>query len=74
VVEASRLRSWWIRTLLLNQWGYRTIPEGEYVPFLEMQRNNNRRFASYRETWDSYQAYFESEFIQFMEENVFNQL
>ena len=70
--ERYRLLSWWTRVLLLNQWGYSRIPENEYRPFVEMQRSNNRRCASYREAFEQRRTYFTSDFISFMHEEVFD--
>jgi len=71
-LERRRLGSWWVRTLILNQWGQKSMPAAEYIPFMEMQRNNNRVHKSYRETFEDNLSYFEPEFVKFMRENVFN--
>jgi len=70
-LEARRLGSYWTRTLVLNQWGYKSIPPDEYVPFLEMQKSNHRNHKSYRQTFEINIAFFEPDFVTFMRENVF---
>ena len=71
-LEAAQLRSWWIRVFLTNQWAHSEMAVADTVPFIEMQRGNNQRHPAYRQTWEARRSYFEPDFIQFMEENVFN--
>jgi len=72
-LEARRLGSYWMRTLVLNQWGYKSIPPDEYIPFLEMQRRNHRSHKSYRETFESNLLIFEPDFADFMRTSVFGE-
>ena len=70
-LEKHRVTNWTLRVLLLNQWGYKSIPQKEYLPFLEMQRSNHQNCESYRQTLESNRSFFEPEFLKFLEENVF---
>ena len=72
-LEAAQLRAWWIRVLLTNQWAYSEMAVADTSPFVEMQRFNNETYSLYRQTWEARKSYFQPDFIQFMEENVFNQ-
>ena len=71
-LEAAQLRSWWTRVLLTNQWAYTEMAVADTLPFIEMQRFNNETYSFYRQTWEARRSYFEPDFIQFMEEHVFN--
>ena len=72
-LESLQLRAWWTRVLLTNQWAHSEMDVADNVPFMAMQRANNESFPAYSKTWEVRKLFFEPDFAQFMEENVFNQ-
>ena len=71
-LESLQLRAWWLRVFLTNQWAHSEMAVADTIPFMEMQRVNDEVYPAYRKAWGYRTSYFEPDFIQFMEENVFN--
>ncbi len=71
-LESLQLRAWWPRVFLTNQWAHSEMAVADTSPFVEMQRFNNETYSLYRQTWEARKSYFQPDFIQFMEENVFS--
>jgi hypothetical protein len=71
-LESLQLRAWWLRVFLTNQWAHSEMAVADTIPFMEMQRVNDEVYPAYRQAWESRKSYFEPDFVQFMEENIFN--
>ena len=71
-LESLQLRTWWLRVLLTNQWAHSEMAVADTGPFMAMQRINNEHYPAYRQAWEARRSYFEPDFVQFMEENVFS--
>ncbi len=71
-VESLQLRTWWLRVFLTNQWAHSEMEVADTVPFMEMQRTNNELYPASRQAGEAGQSFLEPDFIQFMEERVFD--
>ena len=71
-LESLQLHAWWLRVFMTNQWAHSEMAVADTIPFMEMQRVNDEVFPAYRKAWGQRTSYFDPDFIQFMEENVFN--
>ena len=71
-LESFHLRALWLRVLLTNQWAHSEMEVADTVPFMAMQRTNYELYPAYRQAWEAGKSFFEPDFIQFMEETVFD--
>ncbi len=71
-VEAMRMKWMWMRHL----WGYQTsfqqLPREEIEPAANFFRRNFETMPFFRTAWEQLREGFQRDFVQYMEENVFN--
>ncbi len=71
-VEELRMKWMWMRHL----WGYQTsfqqLPREEIEPAANFFRRNFETMPFFRTAWEQNREGFQRDFVQYMEENVFN--
>ncbi len=70
--EAFRMNAHWVKALFGYQTSFMQLPREEIEANLNLFRGVLATGQSLRATWEIYRDTFNPDFIQYMEENVFN--
>ncbi len=69
--EAVQLQAFWTRIHHQLQWAYKELPDDQFQRGLKFNRNDYATSAMYRIAWKSRRDFYDPEFVQYMEANVF---
>ncbi len=71
-VEALRMIGMWMGILFSYQTSFLQLPETEVAPMINLFRRNLETMESFHAAWEQNHDTFHPNFVQFMNENVFN--
>ena len=71
-VEALQMDMQWMRALFSYQTSFQQLPRNEIKGHLNVFRGFLKTSPSLRATWDQHRESFQPDFVQYMDENVFN--
>jgi len=69
--ETVQLQAFWTGIHLGLQWAYEELPDDQFQRTLTFNRDDYAASPTYRSAWKSRRAFFDPEFVQYMDENVF---
>ena len=69
--ESWQVQAFWTRVQMAIEWGYKELPSSEFLGGLPFQKVTYEMFPSYRTAWRDREAFFDQQFYQYMNENVF---
>ena len=70
--EEFRANAWWMRTMVGFQTSFRQLPRSEVEPMTNVFRRWSETMQSYRKAWEVNRDAFRKDFVEFMEQTVFN--
>ena len=70
--EAFRASGWWMRNLVGFQTSFQQLSRSEVEPMTGVFRRYSETMQSFRTTWEENRNAFKRDFIEFMEQTVFN--
>ena len=72
--EFVQLAAYWTKNLLTNQWSYIELPAEESAPNLLYLKGSFEEFPTLRWVWENRQEFFNPEFIDYVNENIVDDL
>ena len=70
--ETVQLQAFWTRIHHQLQWAYEELPDDQFQRGLKFNRNDYSASPVYRVAWKSRRDFYNPDFVQYMEANVFN--
>jgi len=69
--ESWQVQAFWTRVQMALEWGYKELPRSEFLRGLPFQKVTYDMFPSYRLAWNQRELFFDRQFYQYMNDNVF---
>jgi hypothetical protein len=69
--ELIQLQALWTRIHHQIQWAYNELPDDQFQRGLRFNRDDYAGLSSYRRAWKTRRDFYDPEFVQYMEANVF---
>ena len=69
--ELIQLQAFWTRIHHQIQWSYNELPDDQFQRGLRFHKDDYAGLSTYRRAWKARRDFYDPEFVQYMEENVF---